>query len=811
MANLNRNPIFSGLMRGLSPKVRGLSPKVSTAVFLATVLCAATIHAARTEAYAKAAPLPDHVYVSAGEGVFGGAEWIGEAGETELGWKRDISLSNRVVRKISGHTMFLENPLPKHCPQFRKRFTLADKAIRSARVAVSGMGFYELWLNGRKADPRRFLAPGAVLNDVCFYDLYDVGSLLTVGENAVGLWLAPGYSDDFSRHGRIWAAPKRTILTLEVTYVDGTHQRVVTDGSWQSRPETSIRQASLYHGEVQDAALADEAWATVRGTDAGWTGVTVFPDGPRMTRFYAPPVRKSDPRKPVKITRRGTSSYVVDFGQNRAGFVSLSVRGARGHMITVRTAEMIAPDGGIDASSNRAARSTDVFMLAGTGRKETFEPHFTYHGFQYVEITGWPEEILRPEDITSWALHADVTDTSSFSCSDATLMKLHNAAYWSIISNTMGYPTDCCMRDERTACRMDTQTYEDTAFQCFDMRSFFGQWFSEGVSDRARNPDWDGETASLPFRLWRYYGERSTLERLWPQSRKMIDSMTEKHPDHIFTDGYGDWCAPNDGTWKGFHNDVAVVNTALYCSFLKALSETASDLGRVADAKSYAGRFDAAKAAFHARFYDAAKSAYGDGSQTTYILPFAFGLVPSECREAVKQSFLRRIREHDRGTMDVGIFGARYLGDVLCDLNESDLLVDMLTQTNYAGYGNIFAQGATSLWEQWTPKGIMHSHNHAMFAGGASWLYTHLAGIRPQRPGYAAVLVKPSFPKRLTFVDATRETPYGTVRVRWDRTGASTARIAVTVPEGVPAVLVLPQGVEMPLRAGLNEVKNVQL
>ena len=226
--------------------------------------------------------------------AFAGASWIGEAGEKEMTWRSAEAKACRGITGARGHfwTGFT-SPLPKHCPRFRKTFALGPESIKKAVVRVTGMGFYELWVNGRKADPLRVLAPGATSRERVLADRYDVAALLRPGtENTIGLWLVPGYSDDFSSCSHwTWLAPKRAILKLEVEAAGGRRTVVATDGTWESTPESPIVSASIYHGELYDAAKEDAAWATPRGKKDGWRAVTVFPDGPPTVFYDAPPVR----------------------------------------------------------------------------------------------------------------------------------------------------------------------------------------------------------------------------------------------------------------------------------------------------------------------------------------------------------------------------------------------------------------------------------------------------------------------------------------------------------------------------------------
>lgn len=674
--------------------------------------------------------------------------------------------------------------LPKSCPRFRKSFTLASKPIRHAFATACGFGFYELWLNGCKVDPTRVLAPGMSGTDNrALFDTYDVTEQLRAGANTVGFWLAAGYSDDFSRYGWHWLKPKSARLHLAVTYVDGSRDVVTTDDTWTYNPESEIARASIYGGETVDAAKADAAWCTTKGAMAGWRPMTVRGEdwSARLVPNDAPPVRMSDPRRPVRITETKSGVFTVDFGQNRAGFVEVRVKGPKGTKIRLRTSELVGGNGAIDPWTNGIAESTDEFILAGTGAVETFVPRFTYHGFQYVEVTGWPG---RPtaDDLTAWAVHADVEPTCRFRCSDDTLNKLDNAARWSMLSNFMSYPTDCCMRGERTPCQMDSQAYEDTALLYFNLPRYYAKWLGDIGGGGNGNPDWNGDSTVLPWRLWWNSGDRRFLAAHYGHMQAHVDALARKYPGLVFKDGFGDWCAPNAGQWKDYFNDVEIVNTALFCNMVRGVADAAAVLGRGDDEKVYRALHEKAKTAFQTAFYNAETHAYGDGSQTTAVLPLAFGIVPDAVRRDVVAQLLARINGIDRRRVGTGIYGTRYLGDVLCDVGEGDLLVHLFTQPEYPGFGFMFAQGGTTLWEQWTFKGGMNSHNHAMFSGAAHALVTRLGGLRATAPGFAKMEIAPVFPRCLDFVELARETPRGRVCVEWRRTKEGDVRMNVALP-----------------------------
>jgi alpha-L-rhamnosidase len=679
---------------------------------------------------------------------------------------------------VAGALLLHRPPLSKDCPRLRKTFVL-KKPVRRATASVCGLGFYELYLNGAKAGDRVLAPANTPYSQRLLFDTIDVTAAVKPGDNAVGLWLAPGYSDDYSQWGWKWEDAKRALLQLDVVYEDGTTATVVTDESWLAGP-SPLTFASLYDGEVYDAALETPGWSSPAFGAEGWRPVRVLgAPAASFTPNVMPPVRVTQRIRPVTLTEPKPGVFVFDMGQNFAGWVRLRAAGARGTRVVLRHSELLGSDGMLDPWTNRRAKATDTFVLRGGG-PETYEPRFTYHGFRYVEVTGYPG---RPtlDDVTGCVVHADVQPAGTFLTSDALINRIHSNCVWSMRSNFMSIPTDCCMRDERTPCQMDSLAYEDASLCNFRMNRYYTKWLGDIQGGRG-NPDWNGDMVFLPWRLYRCYGDVRILEENYANMRAFVEALRAKTPGHIYTDGFGDWCPPNDGSWDGYHGDVTEVNTCLYAAIAQIVGEAAALLGKSEDAARYAGWSAEIAKSFHEKRFDAKTATYGDGSQTTAILPLALALVPHDLRGAVSDRLVATIRGRDKGHLDTGIFGTRYLLDVLCDIGQAELALGMLKQPDYPGFGFQIAEGATTLWEQWTVKGGMNSHNHAMFAGVDASFYTRLAGIMAMKPGFAQIGIRPVIPTCLTFVEASQETVKGRVAVRWQRAdGALDMKVSIPV------------------------------
>ena len=740
--------------------------------------------------------------LAAGKFSVHGVEVTGKDGTTLLresfespgkAFPRGLAGNGVLEVQEAGHgprTLLHRPALPDDCARLRKEFVLPEKPVRRATASVCGLGFYELSLNGKKADTRVLAPANTPYDKRLLFDTMEVGELLRPGANALGLWLAPGYAEDTSKWGWRWTRSQRALLQLDIEFEDGTRQSVVSDGSWQLGP-SPLTFAHLYHGEEFDARLEDRRWALPGLEARGWSPVTVLSaPGAALEPNPAPPIRVMREIRPVAVTEPRPGVFVFDMGQNFAGWVRVSAEGPAGTRLVLRHAELVRQDGMIDPETNRHARNTDVWILAGSGR-ESYEPRFTYHGFRYVEITGFPG---RPslEDVTGSVVHADLPETGMFTSSDQNLNRLWSNARWSLWSNYMSIVTDCPMRDERTPCLMDCQVSESAGLRNFWMHGYFRKWLGD-IRGGTGNPDWFGNLVSLPWRHYWEYGDRRILEENYSSMKRVADFWAAEAPERIWVKGFGDWLAPNAGTWESYHNDREVVNTALFAHWTQVVGETASLLGHTADAERYARTVREVGDALQQKLYNVAEATYGDGSQTTSILPLALGLVPPEHRAAVTRQLLATVRGKDKERLNTGLYGTRYLLDVLCDAGEENLGLHMLLQPEYPGFGFMLARGATTLWEQWRFKGGMNSHNHHALSGVISSFHSRLAGIQPLEPGYRRIEIRPVFPASLSFVEASQQTVMGTVGVRWERRDGM-IHLQLAIPVNTTARVALPTG-----------------
>ncbi|HEY4453615.1 MAG TPA: family 78 glycoside hydrolase catalytic domain [Pseudonocardiaceae bacterium] len=707
-----------------------------------------------------------------------------------------------------GNGITLLDPTPTS-PLLRDTFTLSA-GITSARAYVDGLGFDEVHVNGGKIGDDVLSPADTPYQNRDLYQTFDITSSLRTGANTVGVWLGRGYGPNFSPYGFRWTGPEQVIMLIDVTYANGTHQTVTTgDGwTWSASPITAN---DIYNGEDYDARLAQSGWDTPAFDGSTWQPVTtVAAPGGTLQADDVPPVRVVRTLRPVAMTQPQPGVYVFDLGQDIAGWEQLRVQGPAGTTVRMRTAENINADGTLDTTTNRNAAATDEYTLAGSGTVETYQPRFVYHGFRYVEVTGYPGTPSL-DSISGQVTHADVSTTSTFTSSDQLLDQIWQNNSQTMLNNSMSTPTDNPVRDERTPPGMDVQAYHDASIREFGMDRFYANYLADmppgtalpNDSGNAQNPDMGGDQISLAWQLYQQYGDRATLAAMYPAMKKFVDTNAATVPGYIWPadHGFGDWCPPvyGDGVNGGLGSpgigdctsEVSLVNTAL--SYLQAhdLALAAAALGNTADASHYTTLATAVAGAFNATFLNADHNGYADGRQTTSILPLAFGMVPAEDAAAVGNQLVHTILVTDNGHLDTGIFGTRYLMDALTAVGRIDVAMTVLDQTSYPGFGYEIGQGATTDWEQWTYASNMESHDHAMFGGINASLDTGLAGIDATAPGYATISIAPQVPAGLRHVAASIATVRGTVSSTWTNTGRS-FQLDVSVPVNATATVRVP-------------------
>jgi len=693
-------------------------------------------------------------------------------------------------------------PLP--AVLMRRKFATLEKPV-AARLYVTALGAYEISLNGARVGDAHLAPESTDFRRRALYQTHDVTQLIGVGENVIGVLLGDGwYASAFAwknERGVFGAPPNRLRAQLELTFADGRRETVATDGVWRCAPSPILR-SEIYDGEVYDARRELPGWSTKGFDDSGWA--PAYPvetlDLP-LSSQVSPPIRATLRLKPVSLSQPSPGVFVYDFGQNFAGWARLTAEGPAGTEIQLRFAEILGQDGQLSTENLRGAKVTDTVILAGRGQ-ETFEPHFTYHGFRYVELTGFPGEptLAALEGVVA---HSDCEVTGTLETSSPLIDQIWRNSVWSQRSNLFGVPTDCPQRDERLGWMGDAQVFWDAASYTMDVDAFTRRFLGDvRVAQRRTGgfPDvtpyelrWDGSPGwadagvILPWTLWRKYGDTGAIDEMWEPMVRWLDWIAANNPDHIWRHkrgvDYGDWLAvdavkPGDET-----TPKDLIGTAFWAYDAALMAEMAAASGRPDEAVEYAALRERIGRAFEAEFIRSDGS-IGNDSQTSHVLPLRFGLVPDALRQASVERLAFDIAR--RGSkLSTGFLGTPYLLDALADNGREDVAVGLLLQTEFPSWGYMVSRGATTMWERWngdTGDVSMNSFNHYAYGAIVGFLYRRLAGIAPAAPGFSAVEIRPLDDPRLDRGGGRYVSVSGPIETSWRRGDDGRFSLDLTLP-----------------------------
>ncbi len=724
-------------------------------------------------------------------------------------------------------------------PLLRKAFTLRAAPMR-ARVYVTALGAYRLHVNGAAVGSGVLTPDWTDYRDRVEYQTYDVTSLLHAGRNAIGALLGAGWFASrmgFSSKRNVYAPPPvRLLLELHVTYADGTERVIASDGTWRAAP-SGVLFSEIYDGETYDARLAEPGWDRAGYAAAAWHSVVVLPPTPvAVVAQQMPLITRTDSVRPVKRWSPEPGVYVFDLGQNIAGWARLRVHGPAGARVRMRFAEILAPDGtNITQINLRSAKATDVYILRGGGT-EIFEPHFTYHGFRYVEVTGYPG-VPGLGAITGIVVHSALPETGTFTTSDARLNRLWENILWTQRANLYGIPTDCPQRDERMGWMGDAQEFWRTASYNMDMAAFGEKWMAD-VRDAqdadgcfpnfAPNflgvltcgaPGWADAGVIIPWTAWRQYGDTRVIAEQWDAMERYMRFIADSNPNFLWLHRkavqFGDWLPAGLTTSWGTTN-TDLISTAFWAYDAGLMSRMARAIGRDGDAARYASLEQRVTAAFDSAFIApdgevGAAFTNADGIHTVYtqtaaVLALRFGLVPDSLRTAVADHLIRLIAEND-WHLSTGFLGSGYILPVLSATGHDDVAVRLLLTTTFPSWLYEVTHGATTVWERWNgdhgnPE--MNSYSHYAFGAVGEWLYRYLAGIdqAPDAVGFDSIVIHPRFPAALDSVSAVYRSVRGPIETAWRRGSDGATHFSVAIPANTTAQVDLPDRAPFTIGAG---------
>lgn len=774
------------------------------------------------------------------------------------------------------HTNTKELHLPA-ARQYRKDFA-TTKLVKRATIYATALGIYELHLNGRKVGDA-FFAPGWTdYSQRAYYNTYDVTDMMESGENAIGAWVAEGWYSGYvgfglltgmgtEKNGRSTYGKTPSVMAqLEIEYTDGSKQVVGTDATWHVSAEGPIQEADLLMGEHYDATKEFNGWSSAGFDETSWetavlaesngSVIATFYEGqnptepgrgpriegrerdlgfrrPKLEAFPGVPVRITEEVPAKKVTERLPKTYVFDLGQNFAGVMRLKLKGPTGHKVTIRYGEMLHPDGRLMTENLRKARAIDTYVCKGDPDGEIYEPRFTFHGFQLVEVENFPGEPTT-DSVTGLAMHSDTPMTSEFACSDPMVNQLFKNVVWTQRANFLDLPTDCPQRDERMGWTGDAQAYVGTAAYNADIGAFYTKWLRElmesqrpsgafpGYSPFPFQHGWDFGSAwadagiICPWTLWQAYGDKRVIDDCWEPMVRFMDWRERTSVGDLgiaHGNAWGDWLA------QGAETPLAYVDSVYLAISAKMISEMAAATGRDDAAKKYADQFERTNAAFLKKYVT------DDGrvtvnSQTAQALAIFADLIPEDMIDKTGQHLADMLAENGNH-MATGFLGTRPLLPVLSDAGQHDLAVFLLQSREFPSWGYEIANGATTIWERWDSytkedafgrhNAAMNSFSHYAFGAVCEWMFGTLAGIRSDGPGYKKIVIEPRPPspksnamhEPIDWVNAKYDSIRGPIESHWEVVDDNLV-VEVTIPANTTATVILPTASPEQIREATN-------
>lgn len=696
----------------------------------------------------------------------------------------------------------------------RSRFIL-EKPVKRATLYASALGNYELHLNGRSVSDAYFSPGWTDYNTRVYYNTYDVTESVKRGFNALGAILADGWYSGYIGWGRKrdhYGKNPRFSAQLHVEFADGSSKIITTDKTWRAATGP-ILEGDFLMGETYDARAEMPGWSTADFDDADWQPVDVTDRIDAAIEAHpGVPVRAFRRIEPVARTEPKDGVYVFDLGANFAGFARLMVRNAEpGRKIVLRFAERLNPDGTIYTTNLRGARATDTYICKGAA-KEIWQPRFTFHGFQYVEVTGYPGT-PGLDAVTGVELTSATPVVGEFACSDEMTNTLYRNICQTQRANFIDIPTDCPQRDERLGWMGDAQIYVRTATYNTDVSAFFTKWmvdvedaqldngaFSDvsprKIAEGGGTAAWGDAGVICPWTIYQVYGDKRILAEHYDAMQEWIDYCQDTTKGTLLrpAQGYGDWLSIKADTPKD------VLATAYFAYSTKLTAQVAEVLGKRDDAKRYQQLYEEIKKAFNEAYVSEAGRIKGD-TQTVYVLALAFDLLPKDKRETATQYLVDDIRQRN-WHLSTGFVGTKDLMTTLTRFGRTDVAYHLFHNETFPSWGFSIKHGATSIWERWdgwTPeKGFqdpgMNSFAHYSFGAVCEWMFKTIGGIDTAMtpgPAYKNIIIRPRPGGRLTWAKTRYDSIRGTIATAWKCTDEALA-LEVTIPANTKATLYLP-------------------
>jgi len=711
----------------------------------------------------------------------------------------------------------------KPSPMFRKGITL-NKTVKSAFAYITAHGLYEAQINGAKIGDA-YLTPGwTSYHKRLQYQAYDVTKMLVKGQNAIGAKVGSGwYRSTLVSSPNHYGKDVGLLFQLEVTYSDGTHETIVSDGSWKSATG-ELRYAEIYNGAIIDARLVQKDWAKPGFNDSQWTAVKVQNYGKEnLVATYNEPVKKHETFKALKVITTPKGEKVIDFGQNLVGWVQLKANGKAGDSIKLSHTEVLDKAGNFYIENLRGAKAQNVYILKGSG-DEYFEPQFTWQGFRYIKVEGITGD-LNLDNFTAVAVYSDMEPAGVFTTSNPMLNQLQHNIQWGQKGNFLDVPTDCPQRDERLGWTGDAQVFSRTASFNMNVHNFFAKWLKDVAADQNSDgsiphiiPDvfkqndgenggatgWSDVATVVPWNMYLAYGDKELLQNQYPSMKAWVDYMQKKAKNNLWNTGwhFGDWLfysVDNDLDGTSAITSKYLIAQCFYAYSTQLLINAANALGNKVDADHYTLLLQQIKAAY-VNEYVTPNGLISSDTQTAYTLALAFDMLPEQLREQAAGRLANNITRYGNH-LTTGFLGTPYLCFALSRFGYADVAYKLLLQETYPSWLYPIKMGATTIWERWDgikPDGsfetpTMNSYNHYAYGAIGDWMYRVTSGIDtdPDGPGYKKIIIKPTVGGKLTYANASYQTPYGKLTSNWKIEG-DTFNLDVEVPANTTATVYVP-------------------
>ncbi|MDR1743412.1 MAG: glycoside hydrolase family 78 protein [Dysgonamonadaceae bacterium] len=711
----------------------------------------------------------------------------------------------------------------------RKEFETENKTVKSATLYISGLGLYEAYINGSRIGDQVFSPTPTDYDKSVKYNTFDVTKLIAGGKNAIGVTLGNGryfgmrFDDNQELTGRQYFGFPKLLAQLEITYSDGSLQTVASDDSWKITTNGPIRANNEYDGEEYDATKELAGWNKVDYDDSAWQAAELVaaPAG-KLEGQLNPNIKIMETIQPISISQLNSDTYILDMGQNMVGWLQMTVSGEKGKQVKLRFSEVLQPDGSLYLANIRGAQVTDSYTLKGE-KSETWEPSFTYHGFRFVEITGFPG-VPTVAHFAGKVIYDEMENTGRFESSDTTVNQIYKNAYWGIRGNYRGMPTDCPQRDERMGWLGDRAVGSQGESFVFDNHLLYAKWLDDieesqredgSIPDVAPNywpiysdnMTWPGAYVIIANMLYEQFGDKEPIVKHYDSMKRWMSYIRSKYvKDNIMAkDTYGDWCMPPESP-ELIHSedparktDAAVLGTTFYFRMLTLLEKYAKMLGKSDDVQLFADEATAVKASFNAKYLNTETMQYSNNTVTANLLALCYGMTPEEYQKGVFDNIVAKTLDDFKGHVSTGLVGAQWLMRGLTDYGRPDIALKIVTNRDYPSWGYMVENDATTIWELWngnTADPGMNSHNHVMLLGDlVVWFYEYLGGIKAAEPGFKKIEMKPCTPEGLNFVNASLNSVYGKIESAWKKE-AETFIWKITVPANTTAVVYIPATAE---------------